>query len=215
MVDRVVENGEIMGSGGVPAVEPPHSIAQASVDDKGRLKLPAEFLEYLEALGCQQGFHHHVRFQLSSNLPDCGVESQRKLVREFGRSGGAGRRRGVTRESFRRRFGDRRAGPRADAGRAARVIWIWNRSRCGSTATTAGSTWSARTIHDERMQPRHGESGREREDAREEGIEVAVMYARAGHVARVPGVPGDPAGRRVSGRDLRDWAGIPEPSRGS
>jgi MraZ protein len=30
--------------------EPPHSIAQASVDDKGRLKLPAEFLEYLEAI---------------------------------------------------------------------------------------------------------------------------------------------------------------------
>ena len=30
--------------------EPPHSIAQASVDEKGRLKLPAEFLEYLEAI---------------------------------------------------------------------------------------------------------------------------------------------------------------------
>ena len=30
--------------------EPTHSIAQASVDEKGRLKLPAEFLEYLEAL---------------------------------------------------------------------------------------------------------------------------------------------------------------------
>jgi MraZ protein len=35
---------------GVMAAEPPHSIAQASVDEKGRLKLPAEFLEYLEAL---------------------------------------------------------------------------------------------------------------------------------------------------------------------
>jgi MraZ protein len=32
------------------AAEPPHSIAQASVDEKGRLKLPAELLEYLEAL---------------------------------------------------------------------------------------------------------------------------------------------------------------------
>jgi MraZ protein len=30
--------------------EHPHSIAQASVDEKGRLKLPAEFLEYLEVL---------------------------------------------------------------------------------------------------------------------------------------------------------------------
>jgi MraZ protein len=35
---------------GVIVAEPPHSIAQASVDEKGRLKLPAEFLEYLEAL---------------------------------------------------------------------------------------------------------------------------------------------------------------------
>jgi MraZ protein len=34
----------------VMLAEPPHSIAQASVDEKGRLKLPAEFLEYLEAL---------------------------------------------------------------------------------------------------------------------------------------------------------------------
>jgi transcriptional regulator MraZ len=30
--------------------EPPHSIAQASVDDKGRLKLPAEFVAYLRAV---------------------------------------------------------------------------------------------------------------------------------------------------------------------
>jgi MraZ protein len=35
---------------GMITAEPPHSIAQASVDEKGRLKLPAEFIEYLEAL---------------------------------------------------------------------------------------------------------------------------------------------------------------------
>ena len=35
---------------GMLLAEPPHSIAQASVDEKGRLKLPAEFLEYLEAI---------------------------------------------------------------------------------------------------------------------------------------------------------------------
>ena len=42
-----------MGNTGInilATAEPPHSIAQASVDEKGRLKLPAEFLEYLEAL---------------------------------------------------------------------------------------------------------------------------------------------------------------------
>ncbi len=36
--------------------EPPHSIAQASVDDKGRLKLPEKFLEYLEAINVTQVF---------------------------------------------------------------------------------------------------------------------------------------------------------------
>jgi MraZ protein len=36
--------------------EPPHSIAQASVDEKGRLKLPAEFLEYLEAIKVSKVF---------------------------------------------------------------------------------------------------------------------------------------------------------------
>ena len=35
----------------VPLIpEPPHSIAQASVDDKGRLKLPTEFAAYLKAV---------------------------------------------------------------------------------------------------------------------------------------------------------------------
>ena len=37
-------------------MEPPHSIAQARVDDKGRLKLPAEFLEYLKKLGVEKVF---------------------------------------------------------------------------------------------------------------------------------------------------------------
>jgi MraZ protein len=36
--------------------EPPHSIASASVDDKGRLKLPSEFQEYLEAIGATKVF---------------------------------------------------------------------------------------------------------------------------------------------------------------
>ena len=37
-------------------MEPPHSIAQARVDDKGRLKLPSEFLEYLKKLGVDKVF---------------------------------------------------------------------------------------------------------------------------------------------------------------
>src|SRR5271169_5574977 len=44
-------------------VEPPHSIAQASVDDKGRLKLPAEFTEFLEKSGVTRVFITTVDFR--------------------------------------------------------------------------------------------------------------------------------------------------------
>jgi MraZ protein len=50
---EVAENGV---GGVVSNVEPPHSIAQTRVDDKGRLKLPAEFLEYLKKLGVDKVF---------------------------------------------------------------------------------------------------------------------------------------------------------------
>ena len=39
-----------------PPVEPPHSVIQASVDDKGRLKLPSEFIAYLEAMQVSKVF---------------------------------------------------------------------------------------------------------------------------------------------------------------
>jgi DNA-binding transcriptional regulator/RsmH inhibitor MraZ len=42
--------------GGAVPVEPPHSIAQARVDEKGRLKFPAEFLEYLKKMGVDKVF---------------------------------------------------------------------------------------------------------------------------------------------------------------
>jgi MraZ protein len=45
------------------AVEPPHSISQASVDEKGRLKLPAEFTEYLEKTGVVKVFITTVDFR--------------------------------------------------------------------------------------------------------------------------------------------------------
>jgi len=44
-------------------VEPPHSIAQASVDDKGRLKLPSEFVEYLDKCGVTKVFITTVDFR--------------------------------------------------------------------------------------------------------------------------------------------------------
>jgi MraZ protein len=59
-------NGIASGSGGV---EPPHSIAQARVDDKGRLKLPAEFLEYLKKLEVDKVFITTVDLQLARIYP--------------------------------------------------------------------------------------------------------------------------------------------------
>ena|SRR6516165_1641772 len=48
-MDPVVDQSTIVA-------EPPHSIAQARVDDKGRLKLPSEFLEYLRKLKVDKVF---------------------------------------------------------------------------------------------------------------------------------------------------------------
>jgi MraZ protein len=44
-------------------VDPPHSISQASVDDKGRLKLPSEFVECLERCGISKVFITTVDFR--------------------------------------------------------------------------------------------------------------------------------------------------------
>lgn len=50
-------------------MEPPHSIAQARVDDKGRLKLPSEFLEYLKKLGVDKVFITTLDRQLARIYP--------------------------------------------------------------------------------------------------------------------------------------------------
>jgi len=49
--------------------EPPHSIAQARVDDKGRLKLPAEFVEYLRKLEVTKVFITTVDLRLARIYP--------------------------------------------------------------------------------------------------------------------------------------------------
>jgi MraZ protein len=82
-------------------VDPPHSISQASVDDKGRLKLPAEFAECLEKCGINKVFITTVDFrqvrlyplslwQHNENLfDDAGEDSARaerlaRLAKHFG-----------------------------------------------------------------------------------------------------------------------------------
>ena len=49
-------------------VEAPLGIFQAKCDEKGRLKLPADFSTYLKALAGGKGFHHHGGLEASSNL---------------------------------------------------------------------------------------------------------------------------------------------------
>jgi MraZ protein len=66
VAEQVVENG---AGTVVSNVEPPHSIAQARVDDKGRLKLPAEFLEYLKKLGVDKVFITTVDRELARIYP--------------------------------------------------------------------------------------------------------------------------------------------------
>ncbi|MEQ1947451.1 MAG: hypothetical protein ABL995_09685 [Bryobacteraceae bacterium] len=69
MADQVLENGNPMAGGGLPVAEPPHSIAQARVDDKGRLKLPAEFAGYLKEIGVNKVFITTVDMELVRIYP--------------------------------------------------------------------------------------------------------------------------------------------------
>jgi MraZ protein len=69
MGGSVGENGGVWSNGGTSAIEPPHSIAQARVDDKGRLKLPAEFWEYLKQVGADKVFITTVDLQLARIYP--------------------------------------------------------------------------------------------------------------------------------------------------
>ncbi len=50
-------------------MEPPHSIVPARVDEKGRLKLPSEFLEYLKKLGVDKVFITTLDRQLARIYP--------------------------------------------------------------------------------------------------------------------------------------------------
>lgn len=79
-----VENGDLRTGGGLPAVEPPHSIAQARIDDKGRLKLPAEYWEYLKELGVEKVFITTVDLQLARIYPIPVWKSNEKLFADAG-----------------------------------------------------------------------------------------------------------------------------------
>jgi MraZ protein len=73
-------------------VERPHSIAQASVDEKGRLKLPAEFLTYLEAMGVTKVFITTFDMKLARIYPMSVWESNEKLFANAGENAAAAER---------------------------------------------------------------------------------------------------------------------------
>src|SRR5579863_4500768 len=203
---KVVKSGKLCGGkqrpeasrgGATPLDRPSAHRRQGALETAGRVpRIP-------QKAQCRPGLHHHGGSGASSNLPHFGVEVERKFLRECGRAGGISRRRGLYREIFWRRLRDRRAGARADAGRAAPQAGT--RIAAGLAGLLQRSDQRGGQEHARgALPPRHGESERESEDAREEGAEVAVMYARPGHVARGHGIPGGTAGGRLSGRDRRD-----------
>jgi MraZ protein len=67
----------------VPA-EPPLGIFQARCDDKGRLKLPAVFAEYLKALGVDKVFITTVDIKLARIYPKRVWESNQNLFENAG-----------------------------------------------------------------------------------------------------------------------------------
>lgn len=73
-------------------VEPPHSVAQASVDDKGRLKLPAEFTEYLDKCGVSKVFITTVDFRQVRIYPLSLWKSNEKLFDSAGEHTGQAER---------------------------------------------------------------------------------------------------------------------------
>ena len=66
----MAESGELRLAGeDGGAVEAPHSIVQARVDEKGRLKMPAEFVEYLKKLSVAKVFITTVDLELARIYP--------------------------------------------------------------------------------------------------------------------------------------------------
>ena len=61
---------------------PPHSIATASIDDKGRMKLPTEFTAYWKAIGVSNVFITTMDLQLARVYPISVWEENEKLAEQ-------------------------------------------------------------------------------------------------------------------------------------
>jgi MraZ protein len=83
--------GEVQNNN-LATAEPPHSIVQASVDEKGRLKLPVEFLEYLEALKVTKVFITTFDLRLARIYPSRVWEVNKVLLQNAGEHAAAAER---------------------------------------------------------------------------------------------------------------------------
>ena len=69
------------GSGVI--IDPPHSISQASVDDKGRLKLPTNFQQFLNSIGDQRFFVTSLDRHIARIYPISVWEQNEKVMNEL------------------------------------------------------------------------------------------------------------------------------------
>ena len=75
-----------------PSAEPPLSVLQASVDDKGRLKLPSEFLAYLEATQVTRVFITMLDGRMARIYPPAVWKVNEQLFRNAGPNAAAASR---------------------------------------------------------------------------------------------------------------------------
>lgn len=93
--------------------EPPKAVIQASVDDKGRLKLPSEFQEYLEAIGVTRVFLTTLDRRMARIYSPAVWKVNEELFRNAGANAGA-----AARMAFRARV----YGGESDIDKSGRVL---------------------------------------------------------------------------------------------
>ena len=174
----------------------PFNITSAKVDDKGRLKLPSDSLDWCRKSNILKVFVTTIDMETFQIYSIPGWMSTLKVLEGPGDNAEAFADLAMIAKTYGGHGGDRRAGADVDSRRAAQA------AEPGIAAGLADPCFRAdRSGHefgprDENAQ-RRGEFEGQGRVVQEVGI-VAMYVAHAGHVAGVPGVPGDPAGRHVS-----------------
>lgn len=94
-------------------LEPPRAVIQASVDEKGRLKLPSEFLAHLEAIGVTRVFITTLDRRMARIYPPAVWKVNEEIFSKAGPTAGA-----AARTAFRARV----YGGESDIDKSGRVL---------------------------------------------------------------------------------------------